>query len=64
MLWIVGFGRVPSRTYEGNSRQSSESVSGVFLEFCRNFFRKVATVLGAGAWPGGLAKCSKSRDLA
>ena len=39
----------PSRTLEGNSRKRSESVSGVFPEFFRNFFRKVPAVLGA--WP-------------
>ena len=39
----------PSRTLEGNSRKRSESVSGVFPEFFRNFFRKVPAVLGV--WP-------------
>ena len=34
---------------EGNSRKRSESVSGVFPEFFRNFFRKVPAVLGV--WP-------------
>ena len=34
---------------EGNSRKSSESVSGVFPEFFRNFLRKVPAVLGV--WP-------------
>ena len=52
MLWksqmpsIIGFG-ASSRTREGNSRKRSESVSGVFPEFFRNFFRKVPAVLGA-----------------
>ena len=38
MLWRVqiGFG-VPSRALERNSRKSSESVSGTFLEIFRNF---------------------------
>ena len=31
----------PSHTLEGNSRKSSESVSGVFPEFVRKFFQKV-----------------------
>ena len=39
----------PSRTLERNSRKRSESVSGVFPEFFRNFFRKVPAVLGV--WP-------------
>ena len=39
----------PSRTLEGNSRKSSESVSGVVPEFCQNFLRKVPAVLGV--WP-------------
>ena len=39
----------PSRTLEGNSRKRSESVSGVFPEFFRNFFRKVPAALGV--WP-------------
>ena len=47
-LELSGLGR-PSRTLEGNSRKRSESVSGVFPEFFRNFFRKVPAVLGV--WP-------------
>ena len=42
-LWGLGH---PSRTLEGNSRKRSESISGVFPEFFRNFFRKVPAVLG------------------
>ena len=45
---LKGLGH-PSRTLEGNSRKRSESVSGVFPEFFRNFFRKVPAVLGV--WP-------------
>ena len=41
--------RDPSRTLEGNSRKRSASISGVFPEFFRNFFRKVPAVLGV--WP-------------
>ena len=37
---------IPASTLEGNSRKRSESVSGVFPEFFRNFFWKVAAVLG------------------
>ena len=47
-LELEGLGD-PSRTPEGNSRKRSESVSGVFPEFFRNFFRKVPAVLGV--WP-------------
>ena len=47
-LELEGLGH-PSRALEGNSRKRSESVSGVFPEFFRNFFRKVAAVLGV--WP-------------
>ena len=47
-LELQGLGH-PSRTLEGNSRKHSESVSGVFPEFFRNFFRKVPAVLGV--WP-------------
>ena len=39
----------PSRSLKGNSRKRSESVSGVFPEFFRNFFREVPAVLGV--WP-------------
>ena len=39
-LELQGLGD-PSRTLEGNSRKRSESVSEVFPEFFRNFFRKV-----------------------
>ena len=46
---IAGHLGDPSRTLEGNSRKRSESVSGVFPEFFRNFFRKVPAVLGV--WP-------------
>ena len=54
MLWkpqmprIIGFNH-PSRTLDGNSRKRSESVSGVFPEFFRNFLREVPAVLGV--WP-------------
>ena len=41
--------RDPSRTLQGNSRKSSESVCGVSPEFFRNFLRKVSAVLGV--WP-------------
>ena len=44
-LELEGLGH-PSRTLQGNSRKRSESVSGVFPEFFRNFFRKVPAVLG------------------
>ena len=47
-LELQGLGH-SSRTLEGNSRKRSESVSGVFPEFFRNFFRKVPAVLGV--WP-------------
>ena len=47
-LELQGLGD-PSCTLEGNSRRSSESASGVFPEFFRNFFRKVPAVLGV--WP-------------
>ena len=47
-LELQGLGH-PSRTLKGNSRKRSESVSGVFPEFFRNFFRKVPAVLGV--WP-------------
>ena len=47
-LEIQGLGH-PSRTLEGNCRKRSESVSGVFPEFLRNFLRKVPAVLGV--WP-------------
>ena len=47
-LELQGLGD-PSRTLDGNSRKSSESISGVFPEFFRNFFRKVPAVLGV--WP-------------
>ena len=39
----------PSRTLEENFRKRSRSVSGVFPEFFRNFFRKVPDVVGV--WP-------------
>ena len=47
---------IPAVLSKGNSRKRSESVSGVFPEFFRNFFRKVRAVLGV--WPtfGRLAK--------
>ena len=45
---LQGLGH-PSRTLEGNCRKRSESVSGVFPEFFRNFFRKVPAALGV--WP-------------
>ena len=38
----------PSCTLEGNSRKVSESVSGVFSEFIRNFFRKAPAIPGCG----------------
>ena len=44
-LQLSGLG-YPSRTLQGNSRKNSESVSGVFPEFFRNFLRKVPAVLG------------------
>ena len=47
-LELQGLGH-PSRTLEGNSRKRSESVSGLFPEFFRNFLRKVPAVLGV--WP-------------
>ena len=47
-LELQGLGH-PSRTLEGSSRKRSESVSGVFPEFFRNFLRKVPAVLGV--WP-------------
>ena len=47
-LELEGLGH-PSRTLEGNSRKRSESVSGVFPELFRNFFRKVPAVLGLSA---------------
>ena len=47
-LELQGLGH-PSRTLEGNSRKRSESISGVFPEFFRNFLRKVPAVLGV--WP-------------
>ena len=43
-LELQGLGH-PSRTLEGNSRKRSESVSGLFLEFFRNFFWEVPAVL-------------------
>ena len=42
------------RTLEGNSRKSSESVSGAFPEFIRNFLRKVPAVVGV--WPANSGK--------
>ena len=47
-LELKGLGH-PSRTLEGNSRKRSQSVSGVFPELFRNFFRKVPAVMGV--WP-------------
>ena len=44
-LELQGLGH-PSRTRKGNSRKRSESVSGFFPEFFRNFLRKVPAVLG------------------
>ena len=51
----------PSRTLEGNSRKSSESVSGVFPEFFRNLFRKVPAVLGV--WPKKLPQGPKTQKI-
>ena len=47
-LELQGLGD-PSRTLKGNSRKSSESVSGVFPEFFWNSLQKVPAVLGV--WP-------------
>ena len=45
----------PSRTLEGNSRKRSESISWVFLEFFRNFFRRVPAVPESPSRTGGMA---------
>ena len=51
--------RVWEIRFEGNCRKHSESVSRVFPEFFRNFFRKVPAVLGV--WPiFGFARRGKS----
>ena len=49
MPWIVGFGASQPYSRGERPRKRSESVSGVFPEFFRNFFRKVPAVLGV--WP-------------
>ena len=60
-LELEGLGH-PSRTLQGNSRKRSESVSGVFPEFFRNFFRKVPAVLGV--WPIKQGFCGKLHQKA
>ena len=70
-LKLQGLGH-PSRTLEGNSRKRSESVSGVFPEFFRNFLRKVPAVLGVGPnnvrrgcpSPEGFSKNLVQKDIA
>ena len=60
MPWLIGLGGSQPYSRERNSRKRSESVSGVFPELFRNFFRKVPAVLGVWlirtggqGWRGG-----------
>ena len=62
-LELYGLGD-PSRTLEGNSRKSSESVSGVFPEFSRNFLRKVPAILVVRPIVSGVAPANQTKKKA